>query len=377
VSGGTTPYTYAWAVTGGNPASGTASSFTTSFAVKGTYNVTLTVTDHNGADAKAFQLVAVTPLPLAASVTGPTTGTVNQVLAFNAVVSGGTTPYAYAWAVTGGNPNSGTASSFTTSFAVSGTYNVTLTVTDHNAKAASAFQLVSISPVTTTGDFSVSVNPSHLSLFAGASRNVTVVVQSMNFAGTVTLTVTITPVVANGPSAALSRSTVTLTINSTMISKIRLSTLASTTPGSYLVTVTATSGGLSRSAVTTLTVKGFTVTAAPSSLTVQAGSSVVFHLTLESQGFSGVVHITADTTTVSDEGPSLHVSSSAVLLSSGGIASATLRFSSDEETALGTYTITVNATGHGLTHSFSLRVTVTDPAALQVHHHDHHHPHDD
>jgi PKD repeat protein len=461
VTGGTTPYTYAWAVTGGSPASGTSSSFATSFAVKGTFNVTLTVTDHNGAAAEAFQLVTITPLTLTASASGPATGTVGATLTYNAVVSGGTTPYTYAWAVTGGSPSSGTASSFAASFAVKGTYNVTLTVTDHNAKTASAFQLVVISPlalsadftfnpssptvgqsvtftpnvaggttpysyawnfgdgtsstsaspshaynasgtftvklnvtdannvvamashtvtvslVTTVGDFSVSVNPSHLSLVAGGSRNVTVVVHSINFAGTVTLTVTITPLVANGPSATSSTSTVTLAINSTMISKLRLSTLASTPPGSYLVTVTATSGGLSHSTTAKLTVTGFSLTANPSSLTVQAGSSGIFHVTLESQGFSGAIHLTAINTPDVDESPSLSLRST-VMLSSGGTASATLQVSSDEHTPLGTYTIMVNATGHGLTRSLSVHVTVTDPNALHLHHHGHHdHNHDD
>jgi uncharacterized membrane protein len=376
VTGGTSPYTYAWAVTGGSPASGTSSSFATSFAVKGTYNVTLTVTDHNAKTASAFQLVIISPLTLTASVSGPTTGTISSSLTFNAVVSGGTAPYTYAWAVTGGNPASGTASSFTTSFATSGMYNVTLTVTDQNAKSASSFRIVSISPVTTTGDFSVSVNPTHLNLFAGTSRNVTIVVQSFNFAGTVTLTVTISPIVANGPSATLSKSTLVLVINSTMISKLRLSTLASTPPGSYIVTVTGTSGALSHTAVTILTVKGFSLTATPSSLAIQAGSSAVFQVTLESQGFSGIVHLTVDTTTtVAGEKPSLSLSSSNILLTSDGTASATIQFSSERHTTLGTYTITINATGHELTHSSSVNVTVTDSTALHFHYHSHHHHH--
>jgi PKD repeat protein len=154
VSGGTSPYTYAWAVTGGNPSSGTAASFSTSFAVKGTYNVTLTVTDHNGATKTAFQLVTISPSLLASSVSGPTTGTVNQLLSFTSSVTGGTSPYSYAWAVTGGSPASGTSAGFSTSFAVKGTYNVTLAVTDHNGATNTAFQLVTISPLQLTASIS-------------------------------------------------------------------------------------------------------------------------------------------------------------------------------------------------------------------------------
>jgi PKD repeat protein len=147
VSGGTSPYTYAWAVTGGSPASGTASTFSTAFAVKGTYNVTLTVTDHNGAAKTAFQLVTISPAALAVSITGPTSGSVNIAVSFSSTVTGGTSPYTYAWAVTGGSPSTGTASTFSTTFAVKGTYNVTLTVTDHNGASKTAFQLVTISPL--------------------------------------------------------------------------------------------------------------------------------------------------------------------------------------------------------------------------------------
>src|SRR2546425_7478823 len=121
------------------------------------------------------------------------------------------------------------------------------------------------------GDFSIFVSPSHLSLGAGSARNVTVVVQSTDFAGVVTLTVTITPTVGNGPVSVLSRSSLALAVNMTQISKLRLTTLGSTPAGTYTITVTATSGGLTHAATAMLTVTGFNVSATPDSLMVDAG----------------------------------------------------------------------------------------------------------
>ena len=196
----------------------------------------------------------------------------------------------------------------------------------------------------------------------------TVVVHSINFAGTVTLTVTITPVVANGPSAIFSKSTLTLVVNSTANSKLRLSTLASTPPGIYIVTVTATSGSLSRSDVNTLTVTGFSLTASPSSLIVQAGTSGTFTLTVKSEGFSGTVHLTASINPATDNSPSLSLSSSSVILTNGGTGSASLQISSEKHTGLGTYTITLNATSHGLVHSSIVHVILAERTS-HCHHH--------
>jgi PKD repeat protein len=373
-SGGTTAYTFAWTATGGNPSSGTSSSFTTTYSAQGSFIVGLTVTDSNGKTTSASQTITISPLALTADFSfNPSSPAVGQSVTFTPTVSGGTAPYSYSWDF--GDGSSSTSASPSHVYSTAGTFTVKLNVTDANNIVATASHTVTVSLVTTVGDFSTSVNPAHLSLLAGTARNITVVVHSINFAGTVSLTVTITPAVANGPSAIFSSSTVTLSINSTAISKLRVSTLASTPPGSYIVTVTATSGGLSHSVVATLTVKGFSLIANPSSLTVQIDSSGVFQVTLESQGFSGAVRLTADAIPSTDASPRLSLSSSRVFLSSGGTASATILISSDENTALGAYTIMVNATGHGLSRSSSVHVVVTDSTGPQVHHHNHHDDH--
>ncbi|TMI19997.1 PKD domain-containing protein, partial [Candidatus Bathyarchaeota archaeon] len=146
-TGGTTPYTFTWTAVGGNPASGSGASFTTTYSVKGTYTVNATVTDFNA--KKAFKLATITinPLPLADTVTGPASGTVGTSVAFNAAATGGTTPYTFAWTAVGGSPASGTGASFTTTYSVKGTYTVNATVTDFNGVKAFKTASITINPL--------------------------------------------------------------------------------------------------------------------------------------------------------------------------------------------------------------------------------------
>ena len=151
-SGGTTPYTFAWTATGGSPASGTGASFATTYTVKGsdTISVTLTDSESPAKTATASTTVTIAPVTLAVTISGPTTGSINSPLVFTANPSGGTTPYMFAWTATGGSPASGTGSSCTTMFATSGPQSVSVTVTDANAKTATASATVTISPTALT-----------------------------------------------------------------------------------------------------------------------------------------------------------------------------------------------------------------------------------
>ncbi len=110
-SGGTAPYSYSWAPAGGTGATATA-------LIAGSY--TVTVTDANGCITTA-SVTLTEPPALAASATstpvlcnGGTTGTAGVT------ASGGTAPYTYAWAPSGGTGSSATG-------LAAGTYTVTIT----------------------------------------------------------------------------------------------------------------------------------------------------------------------------------------------------------------------------------------------------------
>ena len=114
-TGGTPPYSYSWAPSGGTNASATG-------LTAGTY--TVTVTDFNGCQATRTYTINQPAAALAGTITktdvscnGGSNGTASVA------VTGGTTPYSYSWA-----PSGGTAA--TATGLAAGTY--TVTVTDNN-----------------------------------------------------------------------------------------------------------------------------------------------------------------------------------------------------------------------------------------------------
>jgi large repetitive protein len=135
--GGSPPYTYAWATSGGTNALGTGLS-------AGTY--TTTVTDNNGCTATA-SVIITEPTPLIATMGVPT-----NVPCFggdngSATVTGagGIIPYTYAWITSGGTGATGTGLS-------AGTY--TVTITDNNGCTSTApvtiSEPIAITATTTT-----------------------------------------------------------------------------------------------------------------------------------------------------------------------------------------------------------------------------------
>lgn len=112
VTGGTSPYTYAWSPSGGTNASATGLS-------AGTY--TCTVTDANGCTS-VTTLTIIQPAAIALTASSvPACGLTNGSASSN--VSGGTAPYTYSWSPSGGTNSSAGGLS-------AGTY--TCTVTDAN-----------------------------------------------------------------------------------------------------------------------------------------------------------------------------------------------------------------------------------------------------
>lgn len=142
-SGGAAPYTFSWAPSGGNAATATGLS-------AGTY--TVTVTDGNGCVAThPFNIVQATTLAVA-----PTSQTNVGCFGGNTgsaavTATGGTFPYTYSWAPTGGSANN--APNLTV-----GTYTVTVT----DANLCSATQTFTITQptqlVATTSQSNVSCN---------------------------------------------------------------------------------------------------------------------------------------------------------------------------------------------------------------------------
>jgi gliding motility-associated-like protein len=139
-AGGTTPYTYAWAPSGGTSATATGLTAQT---------YTVTVTDANGCTITATTTVTQpTALAATTSFTQATCGASNGTAAVS--VSGGIGPYTYSWA-----PSGGTAA--TATGLASNTYTVTYTDANGCTGTATANVPNAASPtITITGTTNVS-----------------------------------------------------------------------------------------------------------------------------------------------------------------------------------------------------------------------------
>ena len=138
--------------------------------------------------------------------------------------------------------------------------NQTLTITytqDTTASANVTLQAATLSVGTPSPDFSVAVTPATLSIAAGSGATPTVAITATGgFTGVVTLSASGVP---SGVTAAFSPATVTGGGSSTL----NLSAAAAAVVGTAPITITATSGALSHTATTALTISPNSPATAP------------------------------------------------------------------------------------------------------------------
>jgi subtilisin family serine protease/uncharacterized membrane protein len=206
--------------------------------------------------------------------------------------------------------------------------------------------------VTAPPDFTLGAAPTSASVNAGSSAAYTLSVGSLNgFAGTVALS-------ASGLPESVGTATITpASITGAGTAQLALATVAGAPAGTYPVTVTATSGSLTHSTTVSLTVVSappdFTLGAAPTSATVNAGSSATYTLSVGSQnGFAGTVALSASGL------PGSVGTATITPTSITGAGTAQLRLATATGAPGGTYTVTVTATSGSLTHTTTVSLTV-------------------
>ena len=137
VAGGTPPYTVTWDFGDGSSAGGQSTSHV--FAIAGTFSVNAFVVDSASQSTAASRTVDVAdvpipPTPLTADFTfAPARPSASQAVSFAASAAGGTSPYAFAWDFGDGGTGTGSPTAYT--YALPGSYVVTLNVSDAGSDA--------------------------------------------------------------------------------------------------------------------------------------------------------------------------------------------------------------------------------------------------
>jgi hypothetical protein len=275
----------------------------------------------------------------------------NGQLTLSWSASSGATSYNVKRSTTSGGPYTTVASPTTTSYTDAGltngtTYFYVVSAVNTAGESANSSQ-VSATPA--SPDFAVSATPSSQNVTQGNGTSYTVsLVPSGGFTGAVGLSVSGLP---QGATATFNPTSVTTSGSSTL----NVSTVNSTPAGSYLLTITATSGALTHAATVTLVVNApgsFTISATPPSQTVSRGSSTQFTIAISAQGsFSGTVNLTVS-------GLPPKTTSSFNPKSVIGSGSSTLKISPNPQAPVGTYTLTIKATSGSLAQSATITLII-------------------
>jgi hypothetical protein len=200
-------------------------------------------------------------------------------------------------------------------------------------------------------DFSLSASPGSQTVLQGASTSYTVTVTpSGGFNGDVTLSVDGLP---SGATASFNPQPVA---SGSGTSTMTVTTDASTPAGSYLLTITGTSGNLTHATTVTLVVNGptpdFSITASPPSQTVFRGSSTTYTVTVQGEnGFAGNVNFSVS-------GLPSRTSASFNPSSVTGSGSSTMTVTTRFRTPRGSFPLTITGTGGNLAHSVQVTLVV-------------------
>jgi len=208
---------------------------------------------------------------------------------------------------------------------------------------------------TQTPAFTISASPTSVSVAQGSNGTSTITTAvSGGFSSAIALTA------SGAPSG------VTVSLNPTPIaapgsgsSTVTFAVASSTVAGTYSITITGTGGGLTESTTVSLTVTSgasasFTVSASPGSITVARGASGTATITTAvSGGINSAIALSA-----SGEGSNQTVTFSPSSIAAPGGGSSTMKVTVGRNASTGNHTITITATGGGITHTTTVTLDV-------------------
>src|SRR5438876_1081778 len=204
-------------------------------------------------------------------------------------------------------------------------------------------------------DFSISTNPSVLSIPQGGSGQSTVSLSSIdNFSGNITLSS------SSFLLTSFSTNPVNLAAGGSAITTLTIQAPLSTAPGSYFIGITANSGPLIRYTQVYVNVIGpdFSITASPYFLSIPQGGSGNSTISLTSiDNLKGTATLFAQFS-----GPvTVSPNSTSVALSPNSTSTTTFKFSTGVNVAPGYYYVDISATLGSITHDAYVSIQVTGP----------------
>ena len=272
VTGGSGSFSYSWTIGGSQTVVGTATTFSFTEATAGTYKVWLSVTDTGTSPYYSLSPVSISiTVDSSPTVTvSPASATIDlsQSLLLTATVNGGSGLYSYSWTIGGSSSIVGTSSTFSFAGSSAKTYIVWLNVTD-------------------TGTYSPLVVSAKVSIVVNVSPSVSVQPQSATIDSGQSITITSTAVGGTGPFSWQWYDSSGTISGASGTGLTASQTFSSADTGIYVVfTDTGTTSGASPTATAdslfvTVTVDGaLTISAQPSSFTINSGQSVTLTSTV-------------------------------------------------------------------------------------------------
>jgi hypothetical protein len=289
-------------------------------------------------------------------------GTVSLILSSSTALAASITPAS----LTGSGSSTLLVSAYT-----SGNYSITI-----KATSGSLSHLMGV--VVRVLDYSLSGNPTSLSVPIGTNTSSTLTLKSLNgYAGNLSLTYTVQAISggsssnsgsggANGrfilappmvlPIVTINPQSLQLSPGGTLQSTVSISLPTNLPSGNYLITIAAT-GALIHQIVLNLAATDFSLTATPNSATLRPGSNTTILLNLQSLNFfQGNVSLTV---TSQAGGPTGTLSTSTFQLTYLSNVNLNLTIQAPITTLLGNYTITIQATSGTVSHTLLIPVRVT------------------
>ena len=323
--------------------------------------ISIVVTDPGGLTATNNFTLTVAPYTNAAFVVSATPDT-------HTVVAGDGTSYSVNLTTSNGNftsnvvlsvsglPSDATGNFSPPNLAGSGSSTLTVTTATNTPGGTCTLKIIgtgggltrSTTVTLNVSGFLLSTTPASQNVSTNGSTTYNVgIIYTNGYSGNVNFSVGGLPVgaIANfNPTSVSSSSNSTLTVTAS----------ASTPPGIYPLTITATDGNLAQTAAVSLNVFTFSLSAIPSAQTMTTSAGINYDITVD--GTTGISNIVA----FSVSGLPANATANFLPMTLAGSGKTTLSIGTALNTPPGNYTLTISGVSGNLTNNTTVGLTVTD-----------------